>query len=152
MSKRFLFLPLLLAASSAHAESQEVRQCESEVKPRCVSGDASVTLADGVVKKIEINVFWCGHPGHPGYSCTLDSSRGDTDSKWSEETGATIIANASPFNPDLPDRAKVTVGRFVSIDLEQAQSAGRCGAGAELPRAIVIPAEKKKACRVWLGR
>lgn len=45
---------------------------------------------------------------------------------------------------------KVTVGKNVSIDFAQAQSLGRCGAGAELPRAIVIP-EKKGACRVWLG-
>jgi hypothetical protein len=61
-----------------------------------------------------------------------------------------VIANRSPFNPDQPDRVKVTAGQHVSIDLEEAQSLGRCGAGAELPRAIVIPA-KKGACRVWLG-
>jgi hypothetical protein len=61
-----------------------------------------------------------------------------------------LIANASPFSAAQPDRMKVTVGKYVSIDLSQAQSAGRCGAGAELPRAIVIP-EKKGACRVWLG-
>jgi hypothetical protein len=33
---------------------------------------------------------------------------------------------------------------------EQAQSLGRCGAGAELPRAIVIPA-RKGACRAWVA-
>jgi hypothetical protein len=44
---------------------------------------------------------------------------------------------------------KVTVGKHVSIDFDEAQSLGRCGAGAELPRAIVIPAEGG-ACRVWL--
>lgn len=71
-------------------------------------------------------------------------------STWSEEDGATLVANASPFNASQPDRMKVTVGKYVSIDLSQTQSAGRCGAGAELPRAIVIP-EKKGACRVWLG-
>jgi hypothetical protein len=69
---------------------------------------------------------------------------------WSEDGAATLIANGSPFNPQQPDRVKVSVGRNVSIDLSEAQSLGRCGAGAELPRSIVIPAQGK-ACRVRLG-
>jgi hypothetical protein len=88
--------------------------------------------------------------GNLNYSCTIDSSRGDADSRWSQDGAATIIANAAPFDASHPDLVKVTVGRYVSIDLEQAQSIGRCGVGAELPRAIVIPAQKG-ACRVWLG-
>lgn len=128
---------------------EEIRACEFEVKARCVTGDARVTLADGVVKRVEVGVLWCGLRGRPGYTCTIDSSRGDEDTKWSEEAGATLIANASPANPGQPDRVKVTVGSHVSIDLDEAQSLGRCGSGAELPRAIVIP-EKKGACRVWL--
>jgi hypothetical protein len=94
-------------------------------------------------------VYWCGLRGRPGYNCTIDASRTDPDSKWSEEDGATLITNASPANPNQPDRVKVTVGQHVSIDLDEAQSLGRCGAGAELPQAIVIPAQKG-ACRVWL--
>lgn len=62
---------------------------------------------------------------------------------------ATLIANASPFNASQPDRVKVS--RTLCIDRPGAgESLGRCRAGAELPRAIVIP-EKKGACRVWLG-
>ena len=75
---------------------------------------------------------------------------GDGESEWSEEGGVTVIANTSPFNPDQLDRVKVTVGRHVSIDLEAAQALGRCGAGADLPRAIVIPAQRR-ACWVWLS-
>jgi hypothetical protein len=33
--------------------------------------------------------------------------------------------------------------------MAETQSVGRCGTGAELPRAIVIPATKG-ACRAWL--
>ena len=102
------------------------------------------------MQSVEVNVDWCALGGGPVYSCTINSSRGDRDSKWSQEGDATIIANAAPFNASQPDLVKVTVGQQVSIDLEQAQSLGRCGAGAELPRAIVIPAQKG-ACRVWLG-
>jgi hypothetical protein len=145
------FLSAVTAATPvARAGGQESRACEFEVKTRCESGDVRVTLAGGIVNRVEVNVFRCGLPGRPGYSCTIDSSRGDGESKWSIEAGATVIANTSPFNPDQPDRLKVTVGRHVSIDLEAAQSLGRCGAGAELPRAIVIPAQGR-ACRVWLG-
>jgi hypothetical protein len=67
-----------------------------------------------------------------------------------EEGGVTVIANTSPFNPHQLDRVKVTLGRHVSIDLEGAQALGRCGAGADMPRAIVIPAQGR-ACWMWLG-
>lgn len=151
--ERLIHLAVLLAAASltpaARADGQEIRKCDFEVKARCATGDASVTLVDGVVKRVEVNVYWCGLKCQPGYTCAMDSSRTDPNAKWSEDGGATLITNASPFSPDQPDRVKVTVGRYVSIDLDQTQSLGRCGAGAELPRAIVIP-EKKAACRVWL--
>jgi len=150
---RLVYLAVFLAAASlipaARADGQEIRKCDFEVKARCATGDASVTLADGVVKRVEVNVYWCGLKGQPGYTCAINSSRSDPDAKWSEDGGATLITNASPFSPDQPDRVRVTVGRHVSIDLDETQSLGRCGAGAALPRAIVI-AEKKAACRVWL--
>ncbi len=145
-------LAVLVGATAlgAGVHADEIRACDFKVKARCVSGDARVTLADGALKRVEVNVIWCGERGRPGYTCSIDAARNDKDSQWSDEGGATLIANASPFNASQPDRMKVTVGRNVSIDLGQAQSLGRCGAGAELPRAIVIP-EKKGVCRVWLG-
>lgn len=143
----------LLAATTprlANAGGQEIRKCEFEVKAHCVSGDARVTLANGLLTRVEINVDWCGRSGGLGYACTIDSSRSDPDSQWSDDAGATRIANVSPFNPGQPDNVKVTVGRHVSIDFGETQSLGRCGAGAEWPKALVIPAQGRK-CRVWLG-
>ena len=145
----FVLLALTTSACIAHAAGTEIHACDFAVKTRCVSGDARVTLADGVVKRIEVGVYWCGRPHGPTYICMIDSSRGVDDPQWSEDGGATLIANTSPANPDEPDRIKVTVGKNVSIDLGESQSLGRCGAGAELPQAIVIPAQKG-ACRVWL--
>jgi hypothetical protein len=55
--------------------------------------------------------------------------------------------NNSPFTSTEPDRLTITVGKYISIDFAEAQSAGRCG--AELPKAIVIPAQNG-ACRVFL--
>ncbi len=156
MRKRYAktaFAALLVAtagASGAFAGGEDVRECDFEVKARCASGDAKVTIVDGAVTKVEVSAIWCGLPGHLTYSCTVDSSRDDKESKWSEEGGATLIDNATPFNPAQPDQLKVTVGKYVSIDMEKAQSAGRCGTAAELPRAIVIPG-KKGRCRVWLN-
>ncbi|MBV9287936.1 MAG: hypothetical protein JO288_08950 [Hyphomicrobiales bacterium] len=153
--KRFVLLALLMAApltgGVSRAAGPEIRKCDFEVKARCASGEARVTLLDGLVQRLEVDVDWCAKGGGPGYSCTIDSSRGDADSRWSQEGGATIIANAAPFNGSQPDLVRVTVGRYVSIDLEQAQSLGRCGAGAELPRAIVIPA-LRGPCRMWFGK
>jgi hypothetical protein len=151
---KHLILAFLLAvttsAGAAHADGQGVRHCEFEVKARCASGYATVTLVNGVVKRLEISAFWCGLKGRPGYTCTVDSTRGDdNDATWTDDGGATVITNATPFTATEPDRIKVTVGKYVSIDMAETQSAGRCGAGAELPQAIVIPATKG-ACRVWL--
>jgi hypothetical protein len=141
---------LMVLAATAHAAGSDIHACDFKIKARCVKGDASVTLTDGKVTRVVIDVYWCGLPGRPGYSCLIDSSRGDNDAKWSEDGGATLIDNAAPSNPTAPDRMKVSIGQDVSIDLAAAQSLGRCGAGAELPRTIVIPA-KKTACRVQLG-
>ena len=149
--KQIIALAALVAAtcSALLAHADELRKCDFAVKARCVTGDASVTLANGAVTKLSVNVDWCGRSGSPGYSCVIDSTRGDHGSTWSDDSGATLITNASPSNPAQADRVKVTVGKHVSIDLDEAQSLGRCGAGAELPRAIVIPA-RGGACRVWL--
>jgi hypothetical protein len=147
-----LAVPLLATtlAGAATAGADDVRACDFEVKARCASGDARVTLADGALKRLEVNVIWCGGSGGPAYTCSIDSARKDGDSQWSDDKGATLITNAAPFSPAQPDRIKVTVGRSVSIDFGETQSLGRCGAGAELPRAIVIP-ETKGPCRVWLA-
>ena len=144
---------LLIAMPSAriaYAGQPETLKCEFKAKAGCVVGEASVTHVHGLVSALEVRVHWCAPRGGPGYSCTIDASRGEQDSIWSEEGGATLIANASPYNPAEPDRVKVTLGRHVSIDLEQAQSLGRCGVGAALPRAIVFPA-RRGPCQVSLG-
>ena len=144
-----LLIPTLLA-SFASADGQVTRRCDFELKRGCIAGYASVTLVNGALQKIEAVVIWCGRGGHSkslDYSCTIDSSRDDKESTWLDDAGATVIANGSPWNPGQPDRMKVNVGRDVSIDFDQAQSLGRCGLGAELPRAIVIPADGR-ACRV----
>lgn len=149
--KRFAaLLTATLAASFAHAEGQIVRRCDFEVKARCASGDASVTLVDGKLQSIAVDIDWCGLGGGLLYSCSIDSSQGDKGSNWSEAGGSTIISNATPFNATQQDLVKVTVGRYVSIDMENAQSLGRCGAGATLPRAIVIPSPPGP-CRVWMN-
>jgi hypothetical protein len=147
--KQLAYTALVLATTASAIRADEVRTCDFKIKSRCASGQASVTLTNKVVKKVEIDVIWCGQGGAPGYTCAIDSSRDEKDSQWSQDGQATVVANMQASNPAQPDRVKVTVGRFVSIDLDEAQSLGRCGAGAELPRAIVIPA-KKGACRVWL--
>jgi hypothetical protein len=151
--KYLAFLTIIVAVTMnrpGHAGEQDVRTCEFEIKARCASGDARVTLADGKVTRVEVDVMWCALHGAPTFMCSIDTSRGGQDSEWSENADATVIANRSPWNPNEPDRLEVTVGRDIAIDFSQTQSLGRCGAGAELPRSIVIPAQSK-VCHVQLG-
>lgn len=144
-----LFAAALAAGIAARAD--EIRACDFKLRSGCIAGDAKVTLADGRLQHLEFDVVWCGlHKGAPGYTCTIDASRGDGEATWSQDGGATVIATPSDL-PSQADRITVTVGRFVSIDFSHAQSVGRCGAGAELPRALVIPEKEGRPCRVFLS-
>ena len=62
--------------------------------------------------------------GRPPFVCTIDSSRTDQDSVWSEDGGATLIANGSPWNPDQPDPDLLS-GVDAVIHLAGASIAGR---------------------------
>src|SRR5262245_39383154 len=107
-----VLLAMAASAGAAHAERQETRKCEFKLKMPRVWGQASVALAERKVMKVAVDVLYkSGERGSPGYTCTIDMSRGDEESKWSEEDGATVVANASPFNPSEPDRFKITVGK-----------------------------------------
>ena len=147
-----LFLATVLASGLAAARADEIRACDFKLKSGCIAGDASVTIADGKVQHLEFNVVWCGiHKDAPGYSCMIDASRtDDPESKWADDKSSTTITSSSD-TPAQPDSITLTVGRFVSIDFSRAQSVGRCGAGADLPRALVIPEKKGRPCRVWLS-
>jgi hypothetical protein len=157
MMKRLGFLALSASmtaiAAVAHAE-QQVRVCDFDLKGGCRSGEARVTLTDGKATGLDVVVIWCGRGGHRkslDFSCTINASRADGESMWSEDAGATVIIGSSPFtDPAKPDRIKVTVGRELTIDLYETQSVPRCGAGAELPQTIVFPAHGK-VCRVEFG-
>jgi hypothetical protein len=58
-----VFFAVTTSSGVAHADGQEIRRCDFEVKARCASGGAPVTLVGGVVKRIEVNAFWCGLKG-----------------------------------------------------------------------------------------
>src|SRR5690242_11630304 len=108
--KLIICLAALLVASIgiARAEPQEIRGCEFKAKMPRVWGEASVTLTDGKLAKLSMSILYSsGERGRPGYTCTIDASRtGDLESKWSEDGGATVITNATPFNENEPDRIK----------------------------------------------
>jgi hypothetical protein len=102
--KRFaflsLFLVVFLALTSmtrfAHAAGQELRTCDFDLKGGCPFGYARVTLAQGAVTRVEVGVIWCNRQrGAPGYTCTIDSSRDDKESTWSDDAGAVVITDNS---------------------------------------------------------
>ena len=146
-----VFLALIAMTGLVDAAGQEVRACDFELKGGCRSGEARVTLADGKVTGLDAVVIWCGPGGNRqslDFTCTINSDRSDGEATWSEDSGQTVIADKSAFtDPTKPDRIKVTVGRDVTIDLNEPQSLWRCGAGAELPLTTNIPAQGR-ACQV----
>jgi len=109
-----------------------------------IVGSVQVIASDRTDTVVEV------HPADPADEASMQAAEQTTV----EFAGGRLLvkrpklgALASLIGPR--GSVKVTVGLHVSIDLDEAQSLGRCGSGAELPRAIVI-LEKKGACRVWL--
>ena|SRR5689334_10768115 len=93
-------LLLTLLSGFARAGGQEIRTCDFDLKGGCRSGQARVTLADGKVIGLDVLVIWCGRGGHRkslDFTCSINSSRGDGMSKWSEDAGATVITTALPL-------------------------------------------------------
>lgn len=140
----------LLAASAftggAAAAADVSKSCKYEASD-CVSGSATARFVDGRLSAIDLDVFYCGLPGNAGYSCSIQTKRGDDDFEWTGSGQRVTLRNLTPFDSSRPDEILITVGKNVSIDLSNAQSAGACGAGAELPAAIVI-LEGSERCRV----
>jgi len=62
--KQLMHLAILLGIAAlggvAGVHADEIRACDFQVKARCVSGDARITLADGAIQRVEVNVIWCG--------------------------------------------------------------------------------------------
>ena len=81
-------LMLMLLSGFARAGGQETRACEFEVRVRCASGDARVTLADGAVIRVEVNVYWCALHGHPPFACTIDSRPEPTKTRFGRRAQA----------------------------------------------------------------
>jgi hypothetical protein len=50
-------LVLTLLAGFADAAGQELRTCDFDLKGGCRSGEARVTLTDGVVIRVEVDVI-----------------------------------------------------------------------------------------------
>jgi hypothetical protein len=141
----------LHATPALGADNTSELTCEFDVPKQCTSGSARVTFKGDTLDELAVESFTCGLPGKPGYACDVSFKRGDKESTWSDANGATIIDKKSPFDSTRPDRIKVTVGKFISIDLAEVQVSGACGAGAELPSALVIT-KGKHTCRVWTDR
>ena len=101
--------------------------------------------------KLTFGIQYCGLAGKPGYSCLVELAPDDRQSKWSRAGRVVGVDNLAPRDPAQPDRIVITTGNSVSLDFSEAQSGSVCGAGAELPEALVIPATGGK-CRVWLAK
>ena len=69
-------------------------------------------------------------------------------SAWDDAGPVVVVRNLHPYDSHQSNQAVVTFGKQVSIDFPNTQSGGICGAGAELPSAIVI-AHAGEHCRVW---
>jgi len=137
-----------LAASATPPPSN--LSCKYEIKRNCTLGSVELELKDGRIQRIDFGNFYCPAHGEIGFTCSIDVSRGDKNTKWTDKGGSSTIEFSGADNS--PDGNSLTISRVrngVVIDMRNTSSYGRCGAGAELPERIFVPARSKK-CEVKL--
>ena len=142
----------LVACGSVLAvgQSEGVKEYACRYEARSGSGEATLEIKDGVVRSVHFTGFSPGLPGNIGYTCTVDATRGDKETKW-KETGRTLrIDFVDGTNNDEEDYLTIapTADGYL-LDMSATRSGSKCGAGAELPKQIRI-LKAAKRCRVKL--
>jgi hypothetical protein len=134
------FISLIRTVLADSSTNSTVYSCEYEVRNGSTSGSASIELRGGLIHKVSFNNFFVGLPGRLGYSCVLEVSRDDKETKWKD--------NGDEVEVEFPDAQQYAGGNSMTlsitadgflIDMSNTRSSGNCGAGAELPEKIVFP-------------
>jgi hypothetical protein len=136
------FIAYYSAAVAGSLADASVYTCSYEVKRYGMSGSASIEVRDGVIHKASVDNHFRGSPGNLGYSCYLDANRGDGETEWKESGNAIEIKFD---NPDFDDFMTIspTADGFL-IDMSNTRSGGKCGAGAELPKRLIVSRSTRK--------
>ena len=149
---RFLFSVLVASSCSVFAEpiKSSIYSCDYAIKNRGTSGSLTVELKKGVVNKVSFDNFYIGLPDKMGYSCVMEASRNDNETKWKDNNNITTV--------EFDDASEYEGGDYMTIspkksgyiiDLKNTISSMKCGAGAELPKILTITKLNKK-CKVKL--
>jgi hypothetical protein len=141
-------LPAVLAVAFA-AACDLLNPGKSELQSYSCEGDAGalergvearVETRNGEVQSLAVQTHFPGLPGKWGYSCSLAATRGDDESSWKMEGRETTVdfLNETTAWEDGDYARLVPVAGGYRIDLRNTKPSMKCGAGAGLPREIVI--------------
>jgi len=114
-------------------------------------GGGAVEIWNGEVQSVKVETYFPGLPGNLGYRCLLHATKGDHESSWKTdglETTVDFIGGTVCRDGDYARLAPISGG--YRIDLKNTKSSSeKCGAGAALPREIVIIGTGRQCRTSW---
>lgn len=113
--------------------------------------DATVETRNGEVQSLTVQTHFPGLPGKWGYSCFLGATRGGYESSWRMdglETTVDFLDETMTWEDGDYARLVPVAGGY-RIDLRNTKPSMKCGAGAGLPREIVIVGTGKQCQASW---
>jgi hypothetical protein len=102
--------------------------------------ETRVETRNGEVQSLAVETHFPGLPGKWGYSCSLGATRGDYESSWKTdglETTVDFLDETITWEDGDYARLVPVAGGY-RIDLRNTKPSMKCGAGAGLPREIVV--------------
>ena len=144
----FTFIVLASSTGCASASTEGATQnlsCEIPKGDSGGSGDAAVEVRDGEVQSVDVQTYFPGLPGKPGYSCTLQATRSDGESTWTVDGAETTVEFIWPEHDSIKI---VPLPGGYKIDLSKTRSSF-CGAGAALPEEMTILGTGAQCRAVW---
>ena len=140
---KFLFAILCCVCSDLTAaelgSGTNSYSCEYTAPKRGSSGSVSIEVKNGSIQVLSFHNFFKGLPGNMGYSCLIETTRGDSDPIWSDKLNQVEIkyADAEDYADGDSIFLTMTTDQII-LDLSKTISSGKCGAGAELPQKVTL--------------
>jgi len=122
------------------------------LKPFSATGAATIELKNSQVEAIDVFLVFPSKD-RLSSSCSIGSSRGDNQSKWTETAGVTQVEFTNGvFVHDEGDWTRISRTRngFL-VEFSNMLGHGNCGAAAELPESVFVPLNSKM-CKAKVHR
>jgi len=143
-------LPHAVFGQANQDASSRQLSCEYKSRKHATAGDATISLKNGEIQRLDFVNATGGGAGSPGYTCTVLAERSDRGQEWQTIGDSTRIKLAQPSSSTDSSIVIKRQAQGYRVEFQDALSGASCGAGGELPASVLIPL-KGRTCTVGLN-